>query len=485
VLQAGQIIGGRLRIERVIGAGGMATVVAASHLELQHEVAVKVLHDEGAANPVIVERFLREARAVAKLRTEHVCRVLDVGRLDDGAPYVVMELLSGTDLQSAIADAPLPPPLACEYIIQACVALAEAHAAGVVHRDLKPANLFVTRGSDGGRLVKVLDFGIAKAATAAEARLTHTTAMLGSPAFMSPEQILSARDVDLRTDIWALGATLHFLLSRSLPFEGGNATELATHVLVSPPRELAVEPGLQAVVRRCLEKAPEARYPDVASLANALAPFAGPEARRFVEAITGARPVAAPSPPGHQARKLAVIAAASAGDGGASTAGVLLFRDTAPRAAALAVEAPSAPPLPMLDAETTTVAIPDAPPDAAPPDAAPPAPPDAGTTTVTSPATPPDTRSPKAKAPCPGKSKLSAVERQQLRDPDAILSNTSDEDGYQNALLPLVQTLCECHDLRAQKYYDLMTIPKNREYIKNQCPKLEDRALTRRQRGTN
>lgn len=485
MLHVGQVIGGKLRIDRVIGTGGMGTVVAASHLELQHEVAVKVLDDEGAANPVTVERFLREARAVAKLRTEHVCRVLDVGRLDSGVPYIVMELLAGTDLQSAIAREPLPTALACEYIIQACVALAEAHAAGVVHRDLKPANLFVTRGADGGRFVKVLDFGIAKAATAAEARLTHTTAMLGSPGFMSPEQIQSARDVDLRTDIWALGATLHFLLSRELPFEGGNATEMATHVIVSPPRPLAVEPGLQAVVLRCLEKDPDARYQDVATLATALAPFAGPAARRFVDAIAGTRPApapqVAPGAPVRDPRKLALIAAAVALAGGGAVAGFLLIHhDAAPKTAAVTADAASAPPAP--DATTTLVASrPAAPPDAASPEAASPGAAPHGTTRAVAasseaapqgaaqPAAAPQLERPRkpSAVTCTGKSNLSAQERSWLAAPVTALGTTNDPAGKQSILLSLVSLMCECHDRRAQRYFDRLTT--NRAAAQSLC----------------
>ncbi|HEX7702249.1 MAG TPA: serine/threonine-protein kinase, partial [Kofleriaceae bacterium] len=233
----------------------MGVVFAATHLELGHRVAIKLLRDEMAESPVIVERFLREARAVVGLRTEHVCRVSDVGRLDTGAPYIVMEMLEGVDLQRTVARSPLPLTTAVEYVLQACVALAEAHAAGIIHRDLKPANLFVTRRLDGGPLVKVLDFGIAKALTETGAHLTHQSAM-GSPGYMSPEQIQSARDVDVRTDIWALGVTLYQLLSARLPFGGTNITEIAIAVATEPPAPLDVDPRLRVVIWKCLEKQP-------------------------------------------------------------------------------------------------------------------------------------------------------------------------------------------------------------------------------------
>jgi serine/threonine-protein kinase len=282
VFQVGSIIGGRFRVDSLLGAGGMGVVAAATHLELGHRVAIKVLREELAENATIVERFIREARAVVNLRTEHVCRVFDVGRLDTGAPYIVMELLEGADLQRAIAKRPLPTATAVDYVLQACVALAEAHAAGIVHRDLKPANLFVTRRLDGGPLVKVLDFGIAKAMAAQGPQLTHATGVMGSPGYMSPEQLLSARDVDLRTDIWALGVTLYQLVSGRMPFPGPTLTEIAVKVASDPPAPLDVgtDPGLSAVIVRCLEKSPDKRYPSVAALATDLVRFGTSDGRR-------------------------------------------------------------------------------------------------------------------------------------------------------------------------------------------------------------
>jgi hypothetical protein len=207
-----------------------------------------------------------------------------------------MEMLDGTDL-SVAAMSGVPMTIAVEYVIQACVALAEAHDAGLVHRDIKPPNLFVVRRPDGGPLVKVLDFGIAKAATAAEAKLTHTTSTMGSPGYMSPEQIRSTRDVDLRTDIWALGVTLYQLLSGRVPFGGTQLAEIAVAVMTAPPPPLETDPKLAAVVMRCLEKEPDRRYANVAELAVALMPFGGPSAPRYVREITrGAAGGDAPPP---------------------------------------------------------------------------------------------------------------------------------------------------------------------------------------------
>ena len=284
-LAIGSLISGKYRIDQILGAGGMGFVVAATHLELRNRVAIKLMRDEMLASPATVERFIREARAVVKLRTEHVCKVIDVARLDRGAPYIVMELLEGVDLARAIAQRPLAVTIAVEYVLQACVALAEAHAAGIVHRDLKPANLFVTRRFDGGPLVKVLDFGIAKAFYESDASLTRTRVMMGSPGYMSPEQLESARDVDARSDLWALGVTLYQLLSGRVPFAASNATERAIQIAAEPPAPIDVEPQLRAVIFRCLEKAPDRRYPDAVELARALAPFGGPAAAQLVRAV--------------------------------------------------------------------------------------------------------------------------------------------------------------------------------------------------------
>ena len=311
----GQVIGGRFRIDQVIGAGGMGIVMSATHLELGHRVAIKFMREDKLESEGTVERFIREARAVVKLRTEHVCRVLDVARLDSGAPYIVMELLDGVDLARTIAARPLPAMIAVEYVMQATVALAEAHALGIVHRDLKPGNLFVTRRVDGGPLVKVLDFGIAKALDG-DARLTRTRAMLGSPGYMSPEQIESARDVDARTDIWALGVTLYQLLSGRLPFPARNQTEIVVKIAVEPPEPIDIDPRLRAVVLRCLAKPRGDRYQDVVALAADLAPFGGPQARRLATMVAkvARQPAMMSTPQGVPAVSMNAPTAASVAD---------------------------------------------------------------------------------------------------------------------------------------------------------------------------
>jgi serine/threonine-protein kinase len=298
-VQPGQILAGKYRVERVLGEGGMGIVVAAHHLHLDKRVALKFLRPEVAANRELVARFSNEARSAGKIQSEHVAKVLDVGVLDDGSPYMVMEYLEGTDLAGLIKQrGSIPGPEAIEYVLQACEALAEAHVAGIVHRDLKPANLFLVRRADGSPSVKVLDFGISKAALSNDGAhaLTQTAAVLGSPSYMAPEQLKSARQVDPRTDVWALGIILHELMTGEVAFRADTVPELYVSILQAPPTPLrkrlpGAPPALEAVLLRCLEKDPARRYASVGELALALAEFAPTRAQPSVERvakITGA-----------------------------------------------------------------------------------------------------------------------------------------------------------------------------------------------------
>lgn len=297
MVQSGDVLAGKYRVERVLGKGGMGYVVSAIHLQLEERVAIKLLMPELCVQDEPVARFLREARAAVRIRSEHVARVLDVGVLDDGAPYMVMEYLEGNDL-SAELDRRMQLGLleAVEYVLQACEAIAEAHARGIVHRDLKPANLFLTRRADGSPLIKVLDFGISKAIVPDNAEpmasLTATQSLLGSPNYMSPEQVRKPKSVDARTDIWSLGVILYELLTGSLPFTAENAMSVLAAVVSDPTprlRETRAEApeGLEQVVSRCLSKEPTQRYADVAELAEALLPFAPPSAAPSVRRISG------------------------------------------------------------------------------------------------------------------------------------------------------------------------------------------------------
>jgi serine/threonine protein kinase len=280
----GDRLAGKYHVERILGAGGMGVVVAARHVQLDVPVALKFMIETALADQGLVMRFQREARATARLRSEHVVRVSDVGTLDSGAPYMVMEYLEGEDLAALLGRLGRPPIAnAVEYLQQACEALDEAHRAGLVHRDVKPANLFLTRRPNGTPCIKVLDFGISKgvqmASEAGSLHATDTQAVFGSPLYMAPEQMRSARDVDARADIWSLGATLYELLTGRAPFVAESLINLMFSVANdSPPPLRAMRPEipseLEKVVLRCLEKDREKRYPDVRAVASAMAPFA-------------------------------------------------------------------------------------------------------------------------------------------------------------------------------------------------------------------
>jgi eukaryotic-like serine/threonine-protein kinase len=288
-VRPGDLILGKYRVEDVLGSGGMGVVVAARHEQLDQRVAIKFVRDEALGNAEAVQRFLREARAAVKLRSEHVARVIDVGTLESGAPYMVMELLEGADLARILTDrGPLPLETVAEWIVQACEAVAEAHAAGIVHRDIKPQNLFLARTVGGASKIKVLDFGVSKADGSTMGALTQTKAMLGSPLYMSPEQMRSARSVGPRTDVWALGVVMFELLSQRWPFEAETMPELCLRVVTDAPNSLsALRPELPAmfvdVVEHCLEKDPMKRYANAAELASALEAFATPASHVIAE----------------------------------------------------------------------------------------------------------------------------------------------------------------------------------------------------------
>ena len=330
----GDVIQGKYRVEQLVGSGGMAWVFQATHLALQHRVALKILRvDLAADNTEALARFEREARAAAAVSGEATARVMDVGALDDGSPFLVMELLEGRDLDSVVQARPhLPIPTAVNYVLQACEGVAETHAAGIVHRDIKPSNLFITHTTDGSIRIKLLDFGISKITGAlSDARVTVTQALVGSPVYMSPEQMRSSRDIDGRTDIWSLGVILYELLADGcLPFEGHTLPAICAQVLDSPPPPLRkirrdIPRSLEAVVLRCLQKDPDRRFQTVADLAEALAPFGpadGPARARRVRRILegsgiaqrpgGASPARSRSR-GRLARGLAVAAALGVG----------------------------------------------------------------------------------------------------------------------------------------------------------------------------
>lgn len=281
-VQKGDVLLGKYRVEHVLGEGGMGVVVAARHIHLGELFALKLLLPEALARADAIERFLREARAAARLKSEHVARVHDVGCFENGAPYMVMEHLHGHDLKSVLkARGPLSVAEAILYVHQACEAIGEAHSLGIIHRDLKPANLFLIHRTNGAPCVKVLDFGISKELDPQNkvgSDLTKTGMFLGSPHYMSPEQMGNVKLTDARSDIWALGVILFELLSGARPFAAEVMTELVTKVITMAPRSLRelrpdIPPALEAIVLRCLEKSPQHRFQSVGELMVALHPF--------------------------------------------------------------------------------------------------------------------------------------------------------------------------------------------------------------------
>lgn len=294
-VRVGAVLAGKYRVDRVVGQGGMGVVVAAHHLQLEARVAIKFLATSMVQNGESVARFSREARAVVRIVSEHVARVLDVGTLENGSPYMVMEFLEGADLSTRIKNGgPLPTSEAVELLLQASEAIAEAHSLGIVHRDLKPANLFCTQRPDGLPCVKVLDFGISKVTSVPgsvpEAAMTRTAALMGTPLYMSPEQMASPRTVDFRTDIWGLGVILHEMLTGVPPFVGETLPEVCMQIATAePPRLRTVRPEappqIEAAILRCLEKDRNRRFSSVADFAAALVPFGPDRARRSIDRI--------------------------------------------------------------------------------------------------------------------------------------------------------------------------------------------------------
>ncbi len=254
----------------------MGVVAQCTHLALNEKVAIKMLRSDVLRDADAVERFTREAQAAAKLKSEYVAHVSDVGRFENGVPYMVMEFLEGLDLDQLIDQRGfLPVGWTTELMLQTAEALAEAHSIGIVHRDVKPSNLFVTWRPDGTALVKVLDFGISKSSMGTDMQLTQTQSLLGTPSYMSPEQMRSARLVDGRTDIWSLGTVMYEVLEGRKPFEAESFSEMCVKVAVDQPAPMVNTPlALQPVILRCLAKSPEQRYATMADFGRDLIPFA-------------------------------------------------------------------------------------------------------------------------------------------------------------------------------------------------------------------
>lgn len=304
IVSPGEVIAGKFRVERILGAGGMGVVVEARDVDLDDRVAIKLLLPAALERPDIVARFRREARAAVKIKSEHIARVIDVGSREDGSPFIVMEYLEGYDLSKPIRkNGRLPIRTAVDYVLQAAEALAEAHVLGIVHRDIKPPNLFLTLRGDGGPCIKVLDFGISKViggidtpdgVDVPEATLTQTSVVLGSPRYMAPEQISKPKSVDARADIWGIGTTFYRIVTGKAPYEGNTLPEIFAAILMTPDGPTPIHqhvpdapPELDAVIRRCMRINPAERWANIGDLATALAPFGSPSAKWSAEHIRG------------------------------------------------------------------------------------------------------------------------------------------------------------------------------------------------------
>ncbi len=298
----GDVVAGKYRIEKVVGTGGMGSVVAAWHGQLNHRVALKFMLPQFASDAEAAARFSREARSAARLRSPHVCRVLDLDKLANGTPFLVMEYLEGETLEQHLErDRVIAPARAVDWVLQALEALAEAHGVGIIHRDLKPANLFVTQWQ-GQETIKVLDFGIAKSVDPDieyGLKSTSQNMMIGSPPFMAPEQLQPGKKVDARADVWSMGVVLYQSLTGELPFKSDNLVDMMFAIKNQPhPPLLEKVPSLPAavvqVVDVCLAKAPEDRFQTVDALVQALKaarfnPSAGLPAPAAMKSLPAAR----------------------------------------------------------------------------------------------------------------------------------------------------------------------------------------------------
>jgi len=273
----GAILGGSYRLSSVLGEGGMARLYEAEHLFLDRRYAVKVIHEHLARRPELLARFEREARAASRIRSEHVVQVLDLQRTSDGRPCIVAELLDGEDLQDALArGGPMTAAEAIPIVRQICRALAAAHAVGVVHRDLKPSNVFLARHPDGALTAKILDFGVAK--LTGDRELTSTGAVVGTPAYMAPEQAQQAAEAGPLADIYAAGAVLYRMVTGQLPYGPTSATNPLVRLLheePARPREIvaSIPAGVEAVIQRAMARDPRARPQSALELEAELAAF--------------------------------------------------------------------------------------------------------------------------------------------------------------------------------------------------------------------
>lgn len=322
-VRVGDVLADKYCVERVHQQGTLGVTVEAEHLQLGQRVAIKLMLADPRVHAEAAARFLRGARFAVQLRNEHVARVVDVGTLESGAPYMVTEHLSGSDLRAVLRVREwLPVPEAVDYVLQACEALAEAHTLGFVHRNLKPSNLFLTRRDDGRPIIKVLDFCVSEGALGEAALTGSMAAEVGSLAYLAPEQVREPGSVDLRADVWALGAILHELLTGVALFTASSAPGLFAAIAADVPTPAShlrpeIPAELESVVQRCLEKDRSYRFADVGDLARQLKPFASAQGRDSVDRIVlvlergarGARSTRPPALPATDARSIVRVGA--------------------------------------------------------------------------------------------------------------------------------------------------------------------------------
>ena len=295
---AWRVLASKYRLLQQIGEGGMGVVHLGEHLELKTRVAIKLLQPKLASDSTARARFLREARLAASIEGEHSARIHDVGTDDEGRPYMVMEHLVGETADARLVrEGKIPLQEAATIVMQLLDAVSEAHAKGLVHRDLKPGNVFLTERTGEATWVKVVDFGISKATfpehggSSPSLTLTEPRTLLGSPEYMSPEQLRDSASVDARSDIWACGIVLFELLSGKVPFEAPTLADLYVRIVSGTPRTLAdvgvsgVPAAITRLIERCLRKAKEERPQSAYEVAVALAPFATDSAKNLLPRI--------------------------------------------------------------------------------------------------------------------------------------------------------------------------------------------------------
>ncbi|MBL4688595.1 MAG: protein kinase, partial [Nannocystaceae bacterium] len=275
----GRILDGKFRFVRQLGEGGMGVVWRAENILVKKDVAIKLMHVQFSRDEGVLARFRNEATAAGRIGSEHVCDILDLGKSMLG-PYIVMEMLQGKDLANFLREkrGQVDPGLSVLIVREALVGLQAAHNAGIVHRDLKPENIFLHEPKPGRLMVKLMDFGISKFTEGSEAGKTGMGVLMGTPEYMSPEQTEGAAQVDHRTDIWAMGVILYWAVTGRNPFSGPTLAATLINVSTKPPPPLSqvaphVDPGLVAIIDRCILKAPAGRYDSCDELAAALLPY--------------------------------------------------------------------------------------------------------------------------------------------------------------------------------------------------------------------